>query len=281
MTYNMLQASTALRTTPAAQFLKRTAGRNLCRSVKSFIFVATTGRSGSQTLYHLCKNVPGCASFHEPFPEMRGDILSAYNQDEEQRVLKFFKDFKLPAIYKASLKKEWYVETNHTFIKCFADAAVEEFGHRLKVIHMVRDRHEVARSWLNRGSIPGQGSWLLELDAPRNLIQFNELRVQNDRFDHDYFKCLWYWYEIEARIHQFKQHHPEIQVFPLKTEELNDVDRVLFLFEALFGEFDRTALIQQIGSRANSSAKIPAPPADVEQSVIEQFDRLCQERLLH
>jgi len=268
-----------LRTNSIAQLLKREAGRQLCRSVKSFVFVATTGRSGSKTLYHLCKSISGCASFHEPLPEMNGDILSAYNRLDDQKMLKFFKDFKLPAIYKASLNQDWYIETNHTFIKCFADAAVEEFSDRLKVVHMIRDRHEVARSWLNRGSIPGQGAkgaWLLDPVAPRNLIQFNDLRIQDDRFNHDYFKCLWYWYEIEARIAQFKQRYPQIPVYVLKTEDLNDVNVLLPVFEKLFAGFDRSDLIKKIGSRINSSKEIPKQPRDIERAAIDKFDTLCQ-----
>jgi hypothetical protein len=278
----MLMDISPIRTSSIAQLLKREAGRRMCRSVKSFIFVATTGRSGSKTLYHLCRSISGCASFHEPLPEMNGEILSAYNCEHEQRTLKFFKDFKLPAIYKASLKQDWYIETNHTFIKCFADAAVEEFGDRLKVIHMVRDRHEVSRSWLNRGSIPGKGAkgnWLLDPVAPRNLIQFEILQNQDERFKHDYFKCLWYWYEIEARTAQFKQRYPQILVYRLRTEDMNDVNIMLPLFEQLFGNFDSSKLVSQIGARVNSSQKIPELPDDVEQAAIERFDFLCQEQL--
>jgi hypothetical protein len=273
--------SFSLRTSPIAQRFKREVGRQICRSVKSFVFVATTGRSGSKTLDYLCRQVPGCASFHEPLPEMNGEILRAYNDHDEQTMLRFFHDFKLPAIYKASLNQDFYVETNHTFIKCFADAAVEEFGDRLKVIHMVRDRHEVARSWLYRGSIPGKGekgAWLLDPFATRNIIPFDLLQIQDDRFHHDYFKCLWYWYEIEARTLQFKQHHPHISVYPLQTEDLNNPEVILPLFEHLFDDFDRSRLLSQIGSRANSSKSIPQLP-DVEQTAIDRFGQLCQEHL--
>ncbi|MBF2074615.1 MAG: hypothetical protein IGS50_12755 [Synechococcales cyanobacterium C42_A2020_086] len=272
----------AVRTSPPVQLVKRQVGRMMCRSVKSFVFVATTGRSGSKTLYHLCKSIPGCAAFHEPLPEMKGEILRAYNRNDEQTMLKFFKNFKLPAIYKAALDHRWYIETNHTFIKCFADAAVEEFGERLKVIHMVRDRHEVARSWFNRGSIPGKGArgaWLLDPFAPRNLIKFSEIVAQDHCFQHDYFKCLWYWYEIEARTAQFIQNHPQVPVLHLKTEELNEVDVILPLFQKLFVDFDQNnqnILVKQIGSRVNSSKKVPQPPDDIEQSKIDEFDMLCQ-----
>lgn len=271
-----------LRTSSAAQAVKRHMGRNMCRSVKNFVFVATTGRSGSKTLFHLCKKIPNCAAFHEPPPEMNGEILRAYNQNNDQMMLKFFKDFKLPAIYKASINQDWYVETNHTFIKCFADAAVKEFGHRLKVIHMVRDRHEVARSWLNRGSIPGKsakGEWLLDPLAPRNLIRFNEILTQDKIFSHDYFKCLWYWYEIEARVEQFKQSYPQILVYTVKTDDLNRSDMVLPLFQELFGDFDSTKLVEQIGIRTNSSKREPTPPSDIQQSLIYEFDEICESNL--
>jgi hypothetical protein len=269
--------SFSLRTSPIAQRFKREVGRQICRSVKSFVFVATTGRSGSKTLDYLCRQVPGCASFHEPLPEMNGEILRAYNDNDEQTMLRFFHDFKLPAIYKASLNQDFYVETNHTFIKCFADAAVEEFGDRLKVIHMVRDRHEVARSWLNRGSIPGKGAWLLDPHAPRNLIPFDLLHAEG--FTHDYFKCLWYWYEIEARTAQFKTRCPQVSVYPLKTEDLNNVEVVVSLFEQLFAGFDADPLVRRIGSRVNASKKIPKPSAGLSQTAIDQFDVRCQSLL--
>jgi hypothetical protein len=269
-----------IRTSPAAQFIKLQLGRALCRSVKNFIFVATTGRSGSKTLYQLCRSIPKCAAFHEPMPEMNADILYSFNNYEEHIMLHYFKSFKLPAIYKASLHQNWYVETNHTFIKCFSDAAVKEFGNRLKVIHLVRDRHEVAKSWLHRGSIPGtgrKGAWLIDPYAPRNLIKFDKIVTQNSHFAHDYFKCLWYWYEIEARTKKFILSYPQISIYHLQTRDLNNLDILSPIFNDLFFGFNQEILTKQVGLRVNNSKQKPGEPFGIERKVIDAFDSLCQE----
>ncbi|MDV3351388.1 hypothetical protein QGP82_21980 [Leptothoe sp. LEGE 181152] len=275
--------TSTFRTSPIAQFAKRKIGKLLCTPSKSFVFVATTGRSGSKTLYELCRTIPSCAAFHEPIPKMNADVLHDFNGYREQKMWFYFKDFKLPAIYKASIQKKWYIETNHAFIKCFADAAVKEFGNRLKVIHLVRDRHEVAKSFLYRGSIPGKkckrGDWVLEPYAPRNIIRFDKLELQNPNFKHPYLKCLWYWYEIEARTRQFIRLNPNVLIYKLRTEDLNNLEILIPAFEEIFEGFDRQTLIQKVGVRANKSQLKPKFPDDISKSLIKDFDLACEEQL--
>lgn len=270
------------RTSPLVQWGKYTAGRFLCRSVENFVFVATPGRTGTKTLFNLCAAVSDCAAFHEPPPSMNGDILNAYGYNQEDIVSDYFRKFKLPAIYKASLKKKNYLETNHIFIKCFCKAAAAEFSNRLKVIHLLRDRHAVARSWLKWSAIPGkgfQGPWLPDPFAPRHSIQYADLIDHNRDFDHDYLKCLWYWYETEAQLLLFKKAYPQISIYELKTEDLNQPDVLIPLFKEVFGDFDTHKLVTKIGTRAHSSSESPKPPLGLGQVLINEFDELCTSKL--
>lgn len=223
----------SLRTHPVTQRIKCTAGRMLSQSVESFVFVATPGRTGTKTLAKLCTAVPNCAAFHEPRPNMNGSILNAYSQNQKNVVEKYFKNYKVPAIYKACLDKTNYVETSHIFIKCFSDLAVKEFGQRMKVIHLQRDRHAVARSWMRMSSVPGkgfQGPWLPDPYAPEHYIKYEDIIKHSPDFNHEYFKCLWYWYETEAQVLFFKKQFPHIPVLKLDTEDLSKAEIVIPLF---------------------------------------------------
>ena len=61
-----------------------------CRSVRSFAFVASTGRSGTTTLARLFEDLPSCVALHEPYPAMKSDYAtdSADNRNPsgDQRV---------------------------------------------------------------------------------------------------------------------------------------------------------------------------------------------------
>lgn len=147
--------SSKLKVNPVTAGVARAAGRFLCRSVQTYVFVATTGRSGTHTLQRLFKTVPSCVSLHEPHPVMNGEVLWGYNDGDDRSMRRTFKLRKLPHVYWAARNKRFYVEANHVLIKCFAEAAVDTFGDRLRVLRLRRDPNAVASSYLMRGCVPG------------------------------------------------------------------------------------------------------------------------------
>lgn len=257
-------------------------GRFLCRSVEKFVFVASTGRCGTSTLDRLFRVVPGCVSFHEPYPVLHGEAMIACNNGEPRHMEQAFHLRKLPHIYRAAARKKWYVETNHVFIKCFADVAAAAFASRMYVIHLTRNPNEVAASFLRtKGSIPGTqmgNNWCLDYLAERNKIQMAEHLSEGGRFSHPFYRCLWYWYETEARTAVFKDSHPDIPVHDLELAQLNTRTGATELLSAL-GMPVTEAVLSRVGARENTSPKRPDIPECIRESELEEFHALCQGHL--
>ncbi|MFO7899047.1 MAG: hypothetical protein R6V58_08300 [Planctomycetota bacterium] len=272
-----------LKVNPVTAALYRAVLGRRCRSVESYIFVATTGRSGSMSLRMILEAVSGCTAVHEPYPDLMGPVLVAYNDGDERPLRREFKLRKVPNIYRAAAGHRWYAETNHGFIKCFCGVAAEYFGARMQVVHMVREPAAVARSLLLRKTVPGRTrsgrEYLIDPAAPRNAVQISDVLGDGARFAHDYFRCLWYWYEIEARYRRFRRAHPEVRTHDIETEGLNDRNRVAELLTGLGMPADPDVLAKTVGVRANVSEVSPPAPEGVSEADIAAFTELCEAKL--
>lgn len=261
----------------------RLVGRALCRRVEGFVFCASTGRSGTTSLSRILgAAVPGCVARHEPVPILHDEVMQAHNDGDDGVAREAFRQRKAPRIYRLAVGSRWYVETNHIFVKCFADAAIEEFGDRLQVVHLTRDHREVAASFLGRGSIPGRDRgdrWLLRPDAPRNEIALAAEMAEGARFDHPFFRCLWYCYEIDARVADIRRRHPEVRIHHLEVEDLNDPAAMRRLVHDLGMDLDEQRFAEVVATRANSSPQPVQLPHDLDPALVEEFERLCLERL--
>ncbi|MBD3401949.1 hypothetical protein GF420_03565, partial [candidate division GN15 bacterium] len=51
-----------------------------CRTVEGYVFVATTGRSGSQSLSKIFQAADDAVCFHEPYPIMYADYPDPENK---------------------------------------------------------------------------------------------------------------------------------------------------------------------------------------------------------
>jgi len=111
------------------------------------IFVLSSGRSGTKYLSDLFKyNVKSCVSKHEPLPNMFGRPIYWRQQNKTDLIRNKFKKKKKKIV---RYKKEVYIETNNAFLKSFSDVAIESFPE-MKLIHLIRNPLEVARSELNK-----------------------------------------------------------------------------------------------------------------------------------
>ena len=211
-------------------FLKLRADR-----AKAFIFVATTGRTGSTSLRTIFGGLPRCASFHEPYPLMANRCPPGVDRNRYYRD-QFFRR-KLPMIRMASLGRDYYVETSHQFVKHFAEYAIEALGSRIRILHLVREPIKVASSFFSLNSIPGISSrgqkYLLDPAAEDNIIRIDDLLSQQP-FSHDFFRCVWYWYEVEARIKRLKKNHPHLKWHYMQTGDLNRPEAL----DAMFRSFE-------------------------------------------
>jgi len=224
-----------------------------CRSVEAYIFVATTGRSGTDSLGNIFEAADKAAYFHEPHPVMVQDIPSIRNPAAVYD--KRFKKVKRIYIKRAASGNRYYLETNHQFVKTFAWPAVAEFGSKLKVIHLKRDPVSVAASFYRIDSIPGitrRGRHcLLDPLQEDNILSVPDLFGAGSEFNQPLCRCLWYWYEVEARIFQFKKQFPHVCIFEVTTEELNDEQKLTEMFNFLEIDFSPSSLRERVGTRTN------------------------------
>ncbi|WP_457595739.1 hypothetical protein [Hydrogenimonas sp.] len=118
------------------------------------------------------------------------------------------------------------------FIKSFIDEAYRDFRDKMSVIHLYRNAASVAKSLYELQTIPGTvkgNHWYLDYRARSNLIQASKL-LDSKFFQHDFYKCLWYWYEIEARTAYWKKRLPDIDFYDLSLAELNDTQKMQSFF---------------------------------------------------
>lgn len=196
-----------------------------------YVFVLTTGRSGSAALSNLLENINSINSYHEPYPIMNNRYRLP------KIILKFWYPFlfyfvKYPTILKSHKDgKSVYVETNHLFLKTFSQYAIRFLGKKIKLIHLVREPYKVAKSMYDIHTIPGDyhsSIWYLDPYSRDNLLSYRKIkkRLNKDYLSQyeDFFKCLWYWYEMEKRAEVLIKRNRNIDLVKINTSELNNSD---------------------------------------------------------
>lgn len=251
--------------------------------LERLIFTATTGRSGTLTLSKLFAAVPGCRATHEAYPEMNGPVLRAASCGDTALVDRVYRRVKSVNIRRAAIGYRYYFEGNHLFIKTFAHNAVADFGRRVAVVHLVRPAVEVANSIYQLGDYPSteRGNyWWLDFRAPTNLLAMAGFLESDPEFSHPFYKALWYWHEVEARIAAWRARMPSVQVVDFQTGWLNDLERVCNLFDGLGVQYDRARLAPLVGAKEHTKdhQKIgTALPAEEAEQKADRF----RELLLH
>lgn len=250
------------------------------RKLERLIFTATTGRSGTLTLSRILSAVRGCVSLHEAHPAMNGPVLRAASYGDTALVNRVYRRIKSVNIRRAGVGYRYYVEANHLFVKTFARNAVEDFGDRIAVIHLVRPAVEVAMSIYRLRDYPGteRGNyWWLDFKAPTNRISIADLLESDPEFSHPFYKALWYWHEVEARIAAWRLEMPTVRFVRFETEWLNDERRMCELLDALGMEYEPAMIAAAIGHKEHTKdhQKIgSALTADLAENMASRFQSL-------
>jgi hypothetical protein len=248
------------------------------------IFTATTGRSGTKTLTKMLAVVPGCVALHEPYPKMNDEILKAASYGDNALVERTFRRIKAINILRASVGQRYYVEANHLFVKTFLPYAVEDFGDRLAVVHLVRPPTEVATSIYCLDQLPGTeigNTWWLDHRAPANLIRIADLLETDPEFSHPYYRGLWYWYEMEVRFAAFRARFPSMKVAHFETAWFNQAPRVFDLLDDLGISYDKASISSVVGRREHLKLELKVRPplsADDSERMDARFQQLLHER---
>jgi hypothetical protein len=247
------------------------------KNLKNYIFVATTGRSGTRTLAYIFNKLDNCIALHEPYPTMHDDILHATAYGDDERVQAYYKIRKSVNIRRNAVGSEYYVEANHLFIKTFIGHAIADFKDRTKVIHLVRSAVDVANSIYTLEDQPGTiegNTWWLDYRAPTNLIDIASTLDDHKEFKHPYYKALWYWFETEARIAHWKQKLPQVPFILFNTESFNNKTSLSLLFEQLSIDIPEGFVSQVVNQRVHVRAhhkKRPPLPEEQTRKMLSRF----------
>ncbi len=169
-------------------------------------------------------------------------------------------------------------------IKTFIQHAIEDFGDRMVVIHLVRSPIEVAMSLFRLQHYPGTeigNDWFLDYWAPTNLIKVADLLDASAEFSHPFYKALWYWYEIEMRILAWRTRYPSLKIIRFETDWFNDKSRIIEFFEKLGIDYDKSRIDTMVGRKENlkKDLKHIAPvPREQARQMLFRFQELLTRR---
>ena len=257
---------------------------SLTRGLERLIFTATTGRSGTMTLAKLFSIVPDCVALHEPAPAMDGPVLKAASYGDATFVSRVYRQHKSLNILRAAVGYRYYMEANELFVKTFIQQAIDDFGDRMTIVHLVRPPIEVAMSLFRLQHYPGTdigNDWFLDYRAPTNLIKIADLLDADTEVSHPFYKALWYWYEIEMRISAWRIRKPSLKVIRFETDWLNDKCRIIDFFDNLEIDHDKSRIDAMVGRRENlkKDLKHIAPlPREQAQRMLFRFQELLAHR---
>jgi hypothetical protein len=254
------------------------------RTLDKVVLTATTGRSGTLALAHIFEAVPGCLSLHEAYPVMNGEVLTAANREDPSPLVQRYWRIKAVNIRRRSAGYRYYFEGNHEFIKTFVAQAAREFAEKLEVIHLVRPPLEVAMSIYRLQDQPGTAAgnrWWLDHRAPLNRIRLADVLDGDAEFAHPFYKALWYWFEVEARIREWQRQMPDVPFHRFETAWLNEPDRVLDLMKRLGVRCAAEQIAPRIGARLHAREAhktIAAIPDARAQQMLDRFRELLVRR---
>ena len=200
------------------------------RNLETLIFTATTGRSGTKTLTRIFSVIENCASYHESQPIMNGELMINRDFFDDPRTRFVYKYVKSLNIRRFAKGGRYYFEGNHEFIKSFHDYVIDDFQGKVKVIHLYRNPVKMANSLFTINNHPGTtegNKWWLNYNSPNNLIRIAHILNRDKDFTHDFYKCLWYWYEIEARVAFWRQHYKEVPFIDFRTEDISNGEKLI------------------------------------------------------
>lgn len=236
-------------------YLLRNLTRSRARNLKSLIFTATTGRSGTKSLVRIFECIDGCVAYHEPHPAMMNNEKMINRPDFNDEYTSWvYENIKSVNIRRYAKKCIFYFESNHAFIKSFHDHVINDFGEKIKVIHVYRNPVEVANSIYSIGNIPGsrQGNmWWLNYKSPHNKINISYILENDENFKDDFYKCLWYWYEIEERIKYWRGKYKDIKFVDFKTENINSYRNIKYMLNELDVPFNEERIKSACKTREN------------------------------
>ena len=216
-----------------------------------YIFSINTGRAGSKYLYNILATAKGVVADHEPEPKMIGDILElATNKSyKESYKARIHKTKAIKKIMKAS-SCSTYIETSNMFIKTFFDVVINKLPNT-KIVFLKRNFVDTLNSFYQLGYFSDRNKgWKYWMISPYAVTSAIPCLLDENEKD-DIGLSLAYLIDIYARGYRFIEDNPNIPVFHITLDELNDEEYVKELFLNL-NLIPTKATFQYIGKKVNS-----------------------------
>lgn len=186
---------------------------------KKLVLTVTAGRSGTRYLKELFATLENAFVTHESEPCFSHVLRQVQTDPKLSR--DFVKLLTIPSI--AAANTDLYVTTSHLICKGFLEPILE-FGLRPGVILLRRSPRRVARSYLEKETVPGRTplglKYLLDPSDPDVLPLSGFERLS------DYQLCFWYALEIERRQAHYRSFLTELRcpVVDVTADELHRFD---------------------------------------------------------
>lgn len=203
------------------------------------IFSINSGRSGSKYLCHLLNTAKNVTAFHEPRPQMAGQLMSSFPAAKRSlfnRLLygaiyakKYQKVIAIRKILRTLSPGQIYAETNHMFIFSFYDVVMDHFK-LVDVILLRRYLPKVLQSFVELNLIVKHPSWHVSPNSQSAAVQALAWDAELDPID----LCIAHLIDVEARAQRFKRQYPRTRVVEVRLEELNiweHLENVFFKLE--------------------------------------------------
>jgi hypothetical protein len=197
---------------------------------KQYVFCINTGRAGSEYLSNVLATAKSVWADHEPEPQMIGKYLDMITENDYQSSYKnrSFKVDEVKKIIRKSFKTN-YIETNHMFIKTFFDIVVNELDN-VKVVFLKRNIVDTLYSFYQLGYFSDRNeAWKDWMVSPYAKTAAIPCFLEGEEKD-DIGLSLAYLIDIYERGHRFMEQYPQIPVFQIELQDLNNVEKVKELF---------------------------------------------------
>ena len=83
-----------------------------------------------------------------------------------------------------------------------------------------------------------------------DLLPIADVLESDPEFSHPFYKALWYWHEVEARIAAWRARMPAVRVVDFETQWLNDLGRVCHLLDGLGVQYEKARLAPLVGAKS-------------------------------
>ncbi|MCP5288017.1 MAG: sulfotransferase [Burkholderiaceae bacterium] len=161
----------------------------------SSVFVASTGRTGSDTLIKVLQHAENVIAHHEPHPRMREYTNDSFQNVavERERFRQVFLSARSDLISEAFRARKIYVES--TLMKGFLPVILDTLPNS-KLVHLVRHPGGVVRSGMRRGWYESHvhDRWRLQPGVSSPIRKLWDTKWS--RFE----KICWYWHAINEFI---------------------------------------------------------------------------------